>query len=240
MIGKDLMNEFLKSMLHLVFPKRCIACDGVIYGKDSYICPDCNKKLKYIEEPVCLRCGRPSRGGIFCTECKVKHHSFERGRFVLGYEQIGSSVYRFKYQNRPEYASGYASIIYDRLGPWIDMIHPDALVPVPIHRKRFIKRGYNQAALLAEELSKLTGIPTMEDLIERARNTAPQKLFDRKHRQINMKKAFIVNQNDVKLGNVIVVDDIYTTGSTIDAVSCELKRHGVNKVYFISITAAGT
>lgn len=145
-----------------------------------------------------------------------------------------------KYSNRAEYAAFYAGAMAKRWGPWLQSLGADALLPVPIHRIRLAKRGYNQAGLIARELSALIHIPVYEDYMVRSRNTVPQKLFDKKRREINVKKAFNVGKNGVKLKTVIVVDDIFTTGSTIDELSRVLKKIGVEKIYFITITAAGS
>lgn len=236
--------KWLKSIL---FPKRCIMCDQVIlkkqafYGEYISCCEECFDKITLIKEPVCSVCGRPLIGNdALCSDCKTIKHEFISGKFPLSYECIAKSIYRFKYSNKPFYAKDYGRIIYELYKDWIEYIKPDAFIPVPLHKKRFNKRGYNQAAELSKVLTMLTGIPTLDKYVVRTRNTVPQKVFDRKHRQINMKKAFIVPKNDVKLKTVIVVDDIFTTGSTIDAVSRELRHQGTNGIYFITITAAGT
>ena len=96
-------------------------------------------------------------------------------------------------------------------------------------------RGYNQAQLVAAELSKLTGIPIYDNVVRRVRKTLPQKELTAQERQNNLKKAFNISADVVKLNKTILVDDIYTTGSTLDAVALELKRHGVETVYFITL-----
>lgn len=246
-----LIKNFWDRLLNLIYPRRCILCDEVIRkgqmiskGELSFsinICENCVKKLKFSKEPGCIRCGRHvSEFTTFCPDCAQRKHEFISGKFPLGYECIAKSVYRFKYNNRPSFAVDYARLIYLWYKDWIEYINPDAFIPVPLHRKRMNKRGYNQAEELSRELTKLTKIPTYANCVKRVKNTVPQKIFDRKHRQINVKKAFIVAKNDVKLKTVVVVDDIFTTGSTIDAVSRELKQHGTEGIYFITITAAGT
>ena len=104
-----------------------------------------------------------------------------------------------------------------------------------VHASRKRERGYNQAELVAAELSRLTGIRMYGDLVRRVRKTVPQKELTIQERQNNLKKAFNISTNVVKLNKVILVDDIYTTGSTLDAVAMELKRHGVKAVYFIAL-----
>ena len=108
-------------------------------------------------------------------------------------------------------------------------------MPVPVHAARKRERGYNQAEALAGEIGRRMGIPVDFRLIKRVKKTLPQKLLDDRERQNNLKRAFKIARNDVKLKRVVIIDDIYTTGSTIDACALELKRAGVEKVYFIAI-----
>ena len=109
-------------------------------------------------------------------------------------------------------------------------------MPVPLHVEREKKRGFNQAALIAKVLGKEMDIPVNEQIIRRVKATMPQKQVNGKERQNNLKNAFKIVQNDVKLNTVVVVDDIYTTGATMDAVAKCLKGAGVEKVYCISLT----
>lgn len=235
------LDKLIEKACDLLWPVRCIVCDNAMKRSRICICNECRDKLRKISGKRCIRCSRRVvDDSEYCPDCKRLYHSFDGGRFVFSYLTIGESVFRFKYQNRAEYARSFAELIYDELREWIEFINPDALIAVPLHRKRENKRGYNQAEELSREISLLSGVPERSDLIKRSRNTIAQKTFGRKQRQINVKKAFIVRENDVKLDTVIVVDDIFTTGSTIDAVSKELKQHGVKFVYFITITAAGT
>ena len=109
-------------------------------------------------------------------------------------------------------------------------------MPVPIHWSRMRRRGYNQAQLIARELSKYSGIPVKEKLIRRCVKTAPLKDLGPLERQNNLKKAFKICQNDVKLKTIVIIDDIYTTGSTIDAMAKTFYQSGVENVYFMTLT----
>ena len=117
----------------------------------------------------------------------------------------------------------------------LERLKADALIPIPLHPAKEKKRGYNQALILAEEISKATRIPVLKDYLIRPKRTKNQKSLGRKDRQNNMKKAFQLHGNDVKLETVILVDDIYTTGNTIGAAAAVLKSVGVEHVYFISL-----
>ena len=148
---------------------------------------------------------------------------------------MADSIFRFKYMGRQEYAGFYAKDLYDRYGFWLHPVRPDALVPVPIHASRKRKRGYNQAELLAAELSKYSGIPVNSKLIIRKKKTKPQKDLTMQERQNNLKKAFKICQNDVKLSTIVIIDDIYTTGSTIDDMAKLLMTSGIQKVYYVAL-----
>ena len=111
----------------------------------------------------------------------------------------------------------------------------DMLVPVPVSSRRYRKRGYNQAALLAGEISRDTGIPVREDLLQRTADTLPMKNMGFADRQNNLKKAFHCSGNDVKLSSIMLIDDIYTTGATVDACAQALYRRGAARVCFLTL-----
>ncbi|MCQ2519280.1 MAG: ComF family protein [Lachnospiraceae bacterium] len=231
----------LNKILDFVYPKRCAVCDGALDKNEFGICMECKKKIKYIEGKLCFKCGRPTEDSKdYCRECAGHTHVFDAGRSVFSYETIGESIYRFKYMNRPEYAGFYAEVIATELKYWIEALEADGIIPVPLHKNRLKSRGYNQAELISRELSKRINVPVYSDVILRKKDTIPQKKCDKNQRIINMKKAFIVNKNGVKLEKVIVVDDIFTTGSTIDSMASELRKSGVEKIYFITVSAAET
>ena len=109
-------------------------------------------------------------------------------------------------------------------------------MPVPIHPSRKRRRGYNQAELIARELSGLSGIPVNTALMERIKKTRPLKNLSHEERQNNLKRAFKIRQNDVKLNTIVIIDDIYTTGSTIDSMARVLHGAGITEVYFVALT----
>lgn len=228
------------NFLKLIYPDRCPICDRARPIRESGVCPECESHPGALVSPFCPICGRPvNKDGDCCEDCKCMKHSFKAGRSAFSYSSLNDSIYRFKYMKRAAYAQGYAKLMLPVVSDWLKALSPDAFVPVPLHKKRLIKRGYNQAGELAKELSKLTGIPVRDNLVERVRNTPPQKLAGRAGRIRNMKKAFIVKENVVKFRRIVIIDDIYTTGSTIDSVASELLDSGVSEVYFLTLTRAG-
>lgn len=224
--------------LSLLFPPRCPVCDDIVPVGEGRVCFSCRPKIRYITEPTCRKCGRQlnDNAKVFCMECEKRKHIFDRGVALYDYQSMKKSIFRFKYKGRCEYAKFYAEDIYAHLKDELQNMGADVIVPIPLHKSRKKSRGYNQAELVARHLSRLTGIPMQKNLVIRAKKTVPQKELDSRARQNNLKKAFHINPNVVKLNKrILLVDDIYTTGSTIDAVSDVLKRRGAETIYFVTL-----
>lgn len=222
----------------LIYPRRCPFCDEPVKPWNALVCAECRQKFSYIEMPYCLKCGKhiSDSGREYCGDCAAHPHIYDSGRALFSYRGVSASVARFKYRGRREYAAYYAACIVEELGGFIRSCRAEALIPVPLHKSRRRKRGYNQAQVLAEELAALTGIPVRADLIERVEKTAPMKDLSAVERQNNLKKAFKIRQNDVKLSTIVIIDDIYTTGSTIDAMAQAFTEAGIPGIYFITLT----
>lgn len=230
-------GNYADRIINLVYPRRCPVCDEPVPAADNLICEECRPKLRYIEGARCRKCGKrlTDETRIYCGDCEHRVHIFDYGYALYSYREMHDSIYRFKSKGRCEYARFYAGDICRHLKDEIDTMGAQALIPVPLHASRERERGYNQSELLAKEMSRLLGIPVRSDIVKRVQKTVPQKELDELGRQNNLKKAFFIGTDVVKLKKVIVVDDVYTTGSTVDAVARELKEHGVGKVYFITL-----
>lgn len=229
----------------MLFPRRCPVCDEVLpvmaARETSYlICPECSRKIERVREPACKKCGKPieNERGELCADCGRKKHEFEQGKSVFVYSgRIRESVYRFKYGNRREYADFYAAEALGCYEKWILNKKIQVIIPIPLHHLRQKKRGYNQAELFARVLGTKLGIPVRTDLLLREKNTVPQKELDETQRKNNLKNAFKITENIVHLSYILLVDDIYTTGSTIDAAALALKKAGGVHIYFICISS---
>lgn len=230
--------------MSICFPRRCPVCGGIVQPEGALICPLCQKTLQYVQEPYCLHCGKPLRKPEreFCGDCMRRklfwqaagepEKGFDRSVAVFTYRSAGAGLLDMKYRNRREYALFYAAEaarIYRELicMRW----KPQALLPVPIHRTRRRERGYNQAELLAERLGVLLDIPVRADLLMRVKRTLPQRELDAGERLLNLREAFALAGETSGIETVLLVDDIYTTGSTLEAIARILKRAGVQKVY---------
>lgn len=226
-----------RKILDILFPRRCVICDEITDQMGEAVCRKCRDRILYIKEPCCMKCGKQLRKGEqeYCEDCERNPHLYIQGKALYDYGSMADSIFRFKYAGRMEYADFYGKELYEKEAGWLSLIRPDALVPVPAHPSRKRKRGYNQAELVARHLSRLSGIPVNISLICRTKRTQPLKNLSHAERQNNLKKAFKIRQNDVKLRVTIVIDDIYTTGSTVDAVAKILLEAGALRVFFITL-----
>lgn len=230
------MKMLWAGILQAVYPRHCPVCDGIVRQRGEKICLECMDRLKLLTPPWCMRCGiKTEEGEEYCRDCRERKHLYERGRALYEYDSAAESIYRFKYAGRREYADFFGEQIADYLGDFIRDIRPDGFVPIPLHRRRKAGRGYNQAGLLAEAVGRRMGIPVYHRLLVRVKDTVPQKKLNREERQNNLKKAFNMPENDVKLKTILVFDDIYTTGATIDEAARALKAAGAERIYFITL-----
>lgn len=203
------------------------------------MCTQCRTKLNYVKEPSCKKCGQPvsDEREEYCYDCGKKRHAYDQGKSVWLYrDEMKQSLYRFKDGGRREYAFFYAGESVRLYGDWIRKKDIQAIIPIPIHKNRMRKRGYNQAQVYAEELGKLLGLPVDTKTLLRRADTIPQKKLNDRERKNNLKKAFKIGTDSVQWKKVLIVDDIYTTGSTTDAASEILREFGVKEIYVLSVT----
>lgn len=191
-----------------------------------------------------MHCGRPlgdpNPYKEYCYDCigkgYAKESNIEQGKSLCLYKGPAKQMmYRFKYSNKQEYASFFAKEACNKYATWMKQRGIDVIVPVPMYRRKQRIRGYNQAECFAKQLSQRTGIPMDKKLVYRTQDTAPQKGLNAKERRNNLKNAFQKGEFVVQYSCAMVVDDIYTTGSTAEAVARELKKMGVRQVYLLTI-----
>lgn len=222
----------------LLFPRRCPICHEVVEERGELACEICRVKLPYIREPSCQICGKPllAEAREYCQDCSRKKHQFEQGKAPFVYDEVmRRSIARYKYGKRREYAEFYAEEILRRCARKMMDWKAEALVPIPLHPSRKRKRGFNQAELLAKAIAKRSGIPVDTELLLRTKKTHAQKELNDQERLANLRDAFSIRKKEIPYHNLILIDDIYTTGSTMDAAAKLLKEHGIGRVYFLCI-----
>ena len=148
---------------------------------------------------------------------------------------IKQTMYRFKYSNKREYGTFFAELAMEQWGEWLFRCDVDVIVPVPMFRRKQKLRGYNQAEVFGRALAKQLGVPMERNIVIRKKDTRPMKELNDIERENNLRNAFQIARNIVKYKKILLVDDIYTTGSTADEVSRVLLEAGVEKIYFLSI-----
>ena len=227
--------------LDYLYQPHCPVCDHIC---TEGICSECGKKLYWITTDYCMKCGKPLEDAQreYCPDCSRKRHVFRQNRALLSYRgAVKLSLYRMKYANRRDYAEIYGREMAVRLGSWIRQCRITRIIPVPLHRKRRRKRGYNQAAGIARALGRELHLPVDEKTLFRVRNTVPQKALNDRERRRNLNGAFRVSERaELSDGErVLLIDDIFTTGSTLDAAALCLTESAKCTVYAASIAIGG-
>lgn len=240
-LSKDSFLNFFSSLLCFLYPPRCPICDQ-IPSPGLLICPKCYSSITFVTQPYCYSCGKPlsEKEQEFCHDCLTHKKSFERGFSLALYDSVTKpSLAAIKYKNKRQYLQFYGEETIKTYGTLFQSFAFDAVIPVPIHPKRQKKRGYNQASLLAKYIGHSLSIPVYDSFVIRKINTLPQKNLSPEQRLHNLKQAFSLypgyEQVTFPFRRVLLVDDIYTTGSTMEAITCLLKQHGIKEVYIFSI-----
>jgi len=224
-------------LVDLLFPKFCFSC----HRPGSYLCYECQNKIKTIEYDICPYCKRKSFFGITHPDCK-RPFRLDGLKSLLRYDGITRNIIKqIKYRlvreavkdffNAISYRKLEELLFYKKLSEqWI-------FIPVPLHKNRLKKRGFNQSVLFASLFEKILEYPVAINLIARVKDTKSQAGFKNdKERHDNMRNAFeLVRNVDVKGKNFIIFDDVFTTGHTIYEVTKVLKNNGANKVMALTI-----
>ena len=202
----------------------------------KYIKDDYDILVAYLEGS-CTRIisGCPDKNKVKIT---WRHFAENEKEFLQAYRSMDEAkkmMYRFKYGNRRTYADFFADEAQKQYGDWITGKSVEAVVPVPMYRKKEKQRGYNQADVFAKKLADALGLAYEPAAVQRIVDTKPQKELGDEERKNNLKNAFHVEKFIVKYKYILLVDDIYTTGSTAEAVARQLLAAGVEKVFFLSV-----
>lgn len=237
------IQKIFDALLDWIFPPVCLLCGEFLPLEKSArdFCAQCSGEMPFIEKAVCPNCGRPlGQEETVCRICKNGNFLFQRGFGAFTYADMRHAIHHFKFRGCKQDAKPLGRLMVE----YMDKTYPalwqsvDVLVPVPAHKKRQKSRGFNQAALLAQEIGKRTQIPCVTDNLVRIRETAPQNKLNALERLENCRNAFGVLDGSVFQGKrILLIDDIYTTGATANACAGVLYRAGAKEVipYSLSI-----
>lgn len=227
-----LARSALVRIVDFALPPRCPGCGAITPDQHSF-CLDCWSSLHFLGEPCCSTCGLPfeyDSGPAQCAGCIADPPRFDRARAAVAYGEVPRKVaLKLKYGGRPGVAETMGRLMERHLERDADAL----LAPVPLHRWRIWKRGYNQAALIAQSLAKRSGIPAELALIERTKATPPLKGMGKRERALAVRGAFRVpeRRRAALAGRaVILVDDVFTSGATANACARVLKKAGAREV----------
>jgi competence protein ComFC len=235
----------MANLLDLLFPKKCVACKKI----GSYLCDDCFSYLSFETKSICLVCNRSSFDGLTHPGCKNPSTSLRTSPFLIDglfssipYNRTAQKlIYNFKYKPYlKDLKKALSDLFYEGLiqnenfmrqvanGAWL-------VVPIPLHRSKIKKRGYNQSEILSQEIAKRFNLP-IQNLLTRVKNTKAQFGLDRKKRKENIQDAFLLDSrfkiHDV---SIFLVDDVATTGSTLCEAAKVLKRNGAKRVIGLTL-----
>lgn len=232
----------MRSVLELLFPAKCPLCGTILLRDEKGICAVCRSRLPVVTEPCCKHCGKPvaSLEQEYCPDCLGRKSALEQGTALWVYtEKMKRAIGDLKYRGCMADGKLYGRELLAHKDKLLQTWKPDCIVPVPLHWRKRWYRGFNQAACIAEAIGEGTGIPVMEDALLRIRRTSPQKGLDHRRRRDNLKGAFVVNPDHREelsaYRRILMVDDIYTTGATMEACGGALRDAGMEKVYFICL-----
>jgi ComF family protein len=226
--------------LDLLLPPVCLSC-GARVERQGTLCAACWQGLHFLSPPHCACCAFPFTYDLgpvaLCAACTARPPAYDRARAAIAYEDASRSlVTHFKYGDRLEGAVLFARLLA-RAGEGL-LRDADFIVPVPLHPFRLIKRRFNQAAILARQLSSETGVPVRTDVLRRIRRTPPQVGLSPVGRRRNVAHAFAVHPRHALVlrgARVVLVDDVLTTGATVEACAKVLRRAGVQRLDVLTL-----
>jgi ComF family protein len=228
-----LLQQIRQSLLDFLFPPRCVGCGRV----GVWLCDPCRAELKPVPPPVCPLCGCSTTRPQLCSRCRHSPPQIDGIRSVLYFDgALRAAIHALKYRRTQDLAGPLGEILGSY---WRD--HPipaDVIVPVPLHPTRERVRGYNQAALLSRRLAEVAELPVREDLLTRVRATTPQVELGSAARRENVSRAFRCTTGAAVGLRALLIDDVCTTGATLEACSQALRAGGASSVWALTLARA--
>jgi ComF family protein len=239
----SVLAEALARLSDLLYPRRCAVCDADLDPRAvDPLCSGHRREIVLTEGPFCDRCGKrmfaPAGDGLLCADCRETRRYFDRGFSATVYNDVMRAlVHRFKYDMREYLAVSFARWMGEFMRSQVDVATLDAIVPVPLHWRRFHYRGFNQAVALARPLARQFSLPLISRVLRRTRHTVPQVQLQPEEREKNIRGAFHVRRPTRIEGlRLLLVDDVFTTGATLNECARVLKDAGAAAVTAFTLT----
>ena len=232
------LGKYVKSVLDAIFPEKltCLVCGDELDENIEGLCKTCYEKLPFIDGKTCLKCGQPLENlAKYCNRCQNEEIFYKKAAAVFEYDDVLKNLmFRFKNDNQrylgrflaKMLAQKYAQLNFDA----------DAVIYVPLHKKRLKKRGFNQAELLCKNFCKITNMPMIRGNLVKIKDTGEQKFLSKNERVKNLEKSFFVSfRSEIKGKNVLLIDDVMTTGATSNECARVLSGANAKNVYVLCI-----
>lgn len=221
------------TLLDLIFPRRCGGCGKP--GREW--CDACRAQIRAVGSSICPHCGRPQPQSAVCPHCRHTPLEINGIRSAVMFEgPAREAIHHLKYNGRTSLAEPLGDLLIES---WqANPLPADMLVPVPLHQARLRERGYNQSALLGKRLAQATGLPLIEPALRRVKATVPQITLTAAERKANVQDAFEARAELVGGKRVLLIDDVCTTGSTLEACQLALKRASAQSVWALTLARA--
>ena len=231
------MPDALKRALEILYPLHCGGCGA----RGFVICPECIDSFRVVEEDsTCPVCGRWTGKRTMCGECIDEKRGFQQGHYGFYFEnRLRDALHAFKFERRKDVGKHLISLIRDKISTLSDIA--DVIIPIPVTEKRLKERGFNQAFIISEEISRITLRPVLHAALHKIRETADQFTLSKDERRKNIKGVFAVrNAKEVAGKKILLVDDLFTTGYTVREASRVLKREKAGEVSVFALARAGS
>ena len=231
-----LITRISQSVLDLFLPPSCFNCGS----ENSWLCQTCYNQIAFITSDVCNRCGTPiDSNSPSCDQCYNNPLQYVDGIRVASYFEdnpIRVGIHWLKYRNHKAVALPLSQILANAYSQY--QVDCNVIIPVPLHTSRHKERGYNQCELLAKPLGKLLNLPVNTNTLQRTQKTKSQMTLGASERRDNVANAFSCRNNQLVGANVLLIDDVCTTGSTLDSCAVALKETGVKSVWGLTLAKA--
>lgn len=239
------IQPLIDAVLDFIYPRVCVCCNHELESDESFICQSCEDSLTYIQTPICHTCGSPVfREGIEkCDNCLRKQIYYDQVRSELDYndELVRQMIHAFKFEYMNSMVNGLSKYLVLAFEQYYSHEKIDLILSVPLHKSRLRQREFNQAHLLAKHFADDVHIPLCDDLVVRNRSTQPQSQLKPNERMKNVKDAFSIRKPDEVNGKtILIIDDIVTTGSTVNEMSKVLRESGAKRIFALSLARAYT
>ena len=240
--NKNPKNNIAEMIVGFVYPKKCCLCGEIMpYKSNDYVCKKCTDNLPWIISDKCPKCGRPWKYGGLCIACVNSEFIFSKGAAVFPYSKVRSAVHRLKFDGIKYQSEGFAYLMYLYLtkNENLNYKEADMLIPVPMYITKEKSRGFNQATLITQKLGEFINKPCVNGVLIKQKNTESQSTLPPAKRRQNVKHAYkVVDKDKIKDKFIILIDDVLTTGSTINECSEALLKAGAKRVEVFTFAAS--